>query len=39
MGLKSKFLYIPDEGHWVMKPQNSVVWHRVFYSWLAETLK
>jgi len=38
-GIKSKFLYIPDEGHWVMKPQNSVVWHRVFYSWLAETLK
>jgi dipeptidyl aminopeptidase/acylaminoacyl peptidase len=38
-GLKSKFLYIPDEGHWVMKPQNSVVWHRVFYDWLAETLK
>ena len=30
----SRFLYFPSEGHWVMKPQNGVVWHRVFFDWL-----
>lgn len=38
-GIKSRFLYFPDEGHWVMKPQNSVLWHREFFRWLDETLK
>jgi len=37
-GLKSKFLYLPDENHWVMKPQNSLVWQREFFKWLKETL-
>ncbi|HRH61874.1 MAG TPA: S9 family peptidase [Bacteroidia bacterium] len=36
--IKSRFLYFPDEGHWVLKPQNSLVWHREFYRWLKETL-
>jgi dipeptidyl aminopeptidase/acylaminoacyl peptidase len=36
--IKSRFLYFPDEGHWVLKPQNSLVWHRVFYDWLKKTL-
>ena len=30
----SRFLYFPDEGHWVQKPQNSILWSRVFYEWL-----
>ena len=30
----SRFLYFPDEGHWVTSPQNSVLWHRVFFDWL-----
>ena len=37
-GLKSKFLYFPDENHWVLKPQNSLVWQREFFNWLKETL-
>ncbi|MBK9733941.1 MAG: S9 family peptidase [Saprospiraceae bacterium] len=37
-GIKSKFLYLPDENHWVMKPQNSLVWQREFFKWLKETL-
>ena len=37
-GLKSRFLYFPDENHWVLKPQNAMVWHREFYKWLKETL-
>lgn len=31
-GIKSKFLYLPDENHWVIKPQNSIVWQREFLS-------
>ncbi len=37
-GIKSKFLYFPDENHWVLKPQNALVWQREFYKWLKETL-
>ncbi|MEM7035977.1 MAG: S9 family peptidase [Bacteroidota bacterium] len=29
-GIPSRFLYFPDEGHWVLGPQNGVLWHRVF---------
>jgi dipeptidyl aminopeptidase/acylaminoacyl peptidase len=35
----SRFLYFPDEGHWVLKPQNSVLWNRVFIDWLDRYLK
>lgn len=37
-GLKSKFLYFPNENHWVLKPQNGLVWQREFFEWLRETL-
>ena len=37
-GIKSRFLYFPDENHWVLKPQNAQVWQREFYKWLKETL-
>lgn len=33
-GVPSRFLYFPEEGHWVTKPQNSVLWSRVFFDWL-----
>ncbi len=38
-GIQSRFLWFPDEGHWVVRPQNSVLWHRVFLDWLDKTLK
>ena len=38
-GIPSRFLYLPNEGHWVLKPQNSVLWQRVFFDWLGRTLK
>lgn len=38
-GLKSRLLYFPNEGHWVLKPQNGLVWHGEFFKWLDETLK
>ena len=37
--IPSRFLWFPDEGHWVMKPQNSVLWSRVFIDWLNQTLQ
>jgi len=37
--IPSRFLYFPDEGHWVLKPQNSVLWNRVFFDWLKRYLK
>jgi dipeptidyl aminopeptidase/acylaminoacyl peptidase len=37
-GIKSRLLYFPDENHWVLKPQNALVWQREFYKWLKETL-
>ena len=38
LGIKSRFLYFPEENHWVLKPQNALVWQREFYKWLGETL-
>ena len=38
-GVPSKLLYFPDEGHWVLKPQNSERWHKTIFEWLAEYLK
>ena len=37
-GLKSRLLYFPEENHWVLQAQNSLIWHREFYRWLRETL-
>ncbi|MEX6690125.1 S9 family peptidase [Danxiaibacter flavus] len=38
-GIKSRFLYFPDENHWVLKAQNALVWQHEFFKWLDETLK
>ncbi|MBR9921619.1 MAG: S9 family peptidase [Bacteroidetes bacterium] len=38
-GIPSRFLYFPDEGHWVLKPQNGILWQRVFFDWLDRSLK
>ena len=38
-GLKTRFLYFPNEGHWVLKPQNGMLWHSEFFKWLDETVK
>jgi dipeptidyl aminopeptidase/acylaminoacyl peptidase len=37
-GIPSRFLYFPGEGHWVLGPQNGILWHRVFFDWLGKTL-
>ena len=38
-GIPAQFLYFPDEGHWVLKPQNSILWSRIFIDWLDKWLK
>jgi dipeptidyl aminopeptidase/acylaminoacyl peptidase len=38
-GVPSKLLMFPDEGHWVLKPGNSELWHKTVFDWLAEYLK
>lgn len=39
LGIKSKLLYFPEENHWVLQPQNAMVWQTEFFKWLDETLK
>lgn len=38
-GVPSRFLSFPDEGHWMSKPQNSLVWQKEFFGWLDKYLK
>ena len=37
--IPSRYLYFPDETHWVLKPQNSLLWHRNFIDWFDKYLK
>lgn len=39
LGVKSKFLYFPDETHWVMKPQNAKLWWNTLFDWFNENKK
>ena len=38
-GLDAQLLLCPDENHWVLKPQNGVLWQRTFFRWLDKYLK
>ena len=38
-GIPSQLLIFPDENHWVLKPQNGVLWQRTFFAWLDRWLK
>jgi len=39
MGVPSKMLYFPDEGHWVLKPQNSQLWWKTVTEWCDQWVK
>ena len=39
MGVPSKLVVFPEENHWILQPQNSLYWHRVFYDWLDRWMK
>ncbi len=38
-GIPSRFLAFPEENHWVLTPQNSILWQREFFRWLDQWLK
>ena len=38
-GIPSRLLYFPDENHWVLKPQNSILWHETVLGWLGQWTK
>lgn len=37
-GTKSRLLNFPDENHWVLKPENSLLWHKVVLDWINEAV-
>jgi len=39
LGVPSKMLYFPDEGHWVLKPQNSRLWYKTVNDWVDQWTK
>jgi dipeptidyl aminopeptidase/acylaminoacyl peptidase len=39
LGVPSKMLYFPDEGHWVLKPQNSRLWYKTVNEWVDQWTK
>lgn len=38
-GVPAEYLYFPDENHWVLQPQNAILWQRTFFNWLDKWLK
>ena len=38
-GIPAELLIFPDENHWVLKPQNAILWQRTFRNWLDKWLK
>ena len=38
-GIPAEYLYFPNENHWILHPQNGILWQRTFYNWLDKWLK
>jgi dipeptidyl aminopeptidase/acylaminoacyl peptidase len=39
LGIPAKYLHFPEENHWVLTPQNGILWQREFFDWLDKWLK
>ncbi len=39
MEVPTRFLYFPNEEHWILKPQNGLIWYREFFGWLDKWLR
>lgn len=39
LDVPAEYLYFPDENHWVLHPQNGILWQRTFFNWLDKWLK
>jgi len=38
-GIPARMILFPEENHWILRPQNAILWHREFYKWLDTWLK
>ena len=38
-GVPSRYVFFPDEGHWILKPANRIVWWHEVHAWLAKYLR
>ena len=38
-GIPAQLLIFPDENHWVLQPQNGILWQRTYFAWLNKWLK
>ena len=38
-GVPSRMVLFPEENHWILRPQNALVWHREYFKWLDTWLK
>ena len=38
-GIPAEMLIFPDENHWILKPQNAIMWQRLFFRWFDKWLK
>ncbi|MFW5707150.1 MAG: prolyl oligopeptidase family serine peptidase, partial [Bacteroidota bacterium] len=38
-GIPSRLIVFPEENHWILTPQNSILWQREFFKWLDQWLK
>ncbi|MDD4500698.1 MAG: prolyl oligopeptidase family serine peptidase, partial [Bacteroidales bacterium] len=38
-GVPAKMVLFPDENHWILKPQNNMLWNRIFFEFLDKYLK
>lgn len=38
-GIPAELFIFPDENHWVLKPQNGILWQRTFFEWLDKWVK
>ena len=36
LGVPARLLYYPDQNHWILKPQDSLLWFAEFFAWLAK---
>jgi dipeptidyl aminopeptidase/acylaminoacyl peptidase len=39
LGVPARMLLFPDENHWVLSPQDGIVWQRTYFDWLDKYLK
>jgi dipeptidyl aminopeptidase/acylaminoacyl peptidase len=39
MNIPAKLIVLPEETHWILRPQNAILWQREFFAWMDKWLK